>query len=206
MTAANSGDGRVTRGQTDQAGQTGTSRTSNRGTYDHLRLEETVGFLLSDATRTMVRVFTRKIAVHGIGMGIFQFLRILWEEDGLTQSELSARARMKGPSAVAAIKELEWRGFVRRVDDRHDRRKVRLFLTAEGRKLYDIVMPDIESVRQLMLAGFGADEQAELQEMLQRIRRNLSPEPVRTFARRNGAPADQPATTARQPARRARSR
>jgi len=56
----------------------------------------------------MVRAFTKKIAVHGIGMGVFQFLRILWEEDGLTQSELAARARMKGPSAVAAIKELEW--------------------------------------------------------------------------------------------------
>jgi DNA-binding MarR family transcriptional regulator len=147
--------------------------------YDHLRLEETIGFLLSDVTRTMTRVFTKKIAVHGIGMGIFQFMRILWEEDGLTQSELAERARMKGPSAVAAIKELEWRGFVRRVDDRHDRRKVRLFLTPEGRKLYDVVMPDIDAVRKIMMAGFSAAEQNQLKQMLRRMRRNLSPEPVR---------------------------
>src|SRR5688500_11186476 len=152
---------------------------ARKDSYDHLRLEETVGFLLSDAARTMVRVFTKKIAVHGIGMGIFQFLRILWEEDGLTQSELAARARMKGPSAVAAIKELEWRGFVRRVDDRHDRRKVRLLLTAEGRKLYDVVMPDIEAMRQIMLAGFSSAEQNQLKQMLHRMRRNLAPEPKR---------------------------
>jgi DNA-binding MarR family transcriptional regulator len=152
--------------------------SGRRPNYDHLRLKETVGFLLSDTARTMTRVFTKKIAVHGIGMGIFQFMRILWEEDGLTQSELADRARMKGPSAVAAIKELEWRGFVRRVDDRHDRRKVRLFLTAEGRKLYDVVMPDIDAVRKLMLAGFSAAEQNQLKQMLRRMRRNLSPEPV----------------------------
>lgn len=175
----------MTKGQADRARA---SRVERRPNYDHLRLEETVGFLLSDTTRTMVRVFTKKIAVHGIGMGIFQFLRILWERDGLTQSELAARARMKGPSAVAAIKELEWRGFVRRVDDRHDRRKVRLFLTAEGRKLYDVVMPDIEAMRQIMLVGFSAAEQSELKQMLRRMRGNLSPEPVRSYAS-EGAPA-----------------
>ena len=83
---------------------------------------------------------------------------------------------MKGPSAVAAIRELEWRGFVRRVDDAHDRRKVRLFLTAEGRKLYDVVMPDIEAIRRIMLADFTAAEQDALKQMLRRMRRNLSPE------------------------------
>jgi DNA-binding MarR family transcriptional regulator len=161
--------------------------TRRKGSFDHLRLEETIGFLLSDTTRTMTRAFTKKIAMHGIGMGIFQFLRILWEEDGLTQSALAARARMKGPSAVAAIKELEWRGFVRRVDDRHDRRKVRLFLTSDGRQLYDLVMPDIEAIRQIMMVGFSGAEQEHLKQMLRRMRHNLSPEherprlPVRTL-------------------------
>lgn len=163
---------------------TGARRGKARRPFDHLRLEETVGFLLSDATRTMTRAFTKKIAVHGIGMGIFQFLRILWEEDGLTQSELAERARMKGPSAVTAIRELEWRGFVRRVDDVHDRRKVRLFLTAEGRKLYDIVMPDIEAIRRIMLADFTAAEQDLLKQMLRRMRRNLSPEESKANGRR----------------------
>jgi DNA-binding MarR family transcriptional regulator len=123
-------------------------------------------------------------------MGIFQFLRILWEEDGLTQSELAARARMKGPSAVAAIKELEWRGFVRRIDDRHDRRKLRLFLTAEGRRLYDVVMPDIEAIRRIMLANFSVAEQHQLKQMLRRMRCNLAPEqqrpPLFDLRRANG--------------------
>ena len=42
----------------------------------------------------MTRTFSGRIAEHGVGMGIFQFLRILWEENGLTQSELAARTRI----------------------------------------------------------------------------------------------------------------
>ena len=142
--------------------------------YAHLRLEETVGFLLSDTVRTMTRTFSARIAKHGVGMGIFQFLRVLWEDDGLTQVELAERTRMRGASAAAALHELERRGFVRRIADSHDRRKVRVLLTPKGRQLYDLVMPDIDVTNRAMLAGFDAAEKRVLKAMLQRMRRNLA--------------------------------
>lgn len=144
------------------------------GRYDHLRLEETVGFLLSDTVRTMTRAFSVRIAVHGVGMGIFQFLRVLWEDDGLTQAELALRTRMRGASAAGALHELERRGFVRRIADASDRRKVRVLLTPKGRKLYDLVMPDIDVTNRAMLVGFSAAEQRLLKQMLNRMRRNLT--------------------------------
>jgi DNA-binding MarR family transcriptional regulator len=142
--------------------------------YEHLRLEETVGFLLSDTVRTMTRAFAARIASHGVGMGIFQFLRVLWEDDGLTQAELAERTRMRGASAAGALYELERRGFVRRVADRADRRKVRVLLTPKGRQLYDVVMPDIDVTNRAMLVGFSAAEQRLLKQMLHRMRRNLT--------------------------------
>jgi DNA-binding MarR family transcriptional regulator len=144
------------------------------GRYDHLRLEETVGFLLSDTVRTMTRAFSARIAIHGVGMGIFQFLRVLWEDDGLTQAELAERTRMRGASAAGALHDLERRGFVRRVADPHDRRKNRVLLTPKGRRLYDLVMPDIDVTNRAMLAGFDAAEQRSLKRMLHRMRRNLA--------------------------------
>ncbi len=144
------------------------------GGYDHLRLEDTVGFLLSDTVRTMTRAFAARIAIHGVGMGIFQFLRILWEDDGLTQAELAERTRMRGPSAAGALHELERRGFVRRTPDPHDRRKIRVVLTRRGRQLYDLVMPDIDLTNRVMLDGISAAEQRSLKLMLHRMRRNLA--------------------------------
>ena len=142
--------------------------------FDELRLEETIGFLLSDASRTMTRTFSARIAEHGVGMGIFQFLRILWEEDGLSQSELASRTRMRGPSVANAINDLERRGLVKRLADRADGRKVRVLLTPQGRRLYDLVMPDIAVTNQSMLAGFSTAEQETLKAMLRRVRRNLA--------------------------------
>jgi MarR family transcriptional regulator, organic hydroperoxide resistance regulator len=169
MVAPRDGESRVTRNRSVDA----LAPAAADQRYDHLRLEDTLGFLLSDVTRTMTRIFSARIAEHGVGMGIFQFLRILWEEDGLTQRELAARTRMREPSAADALYDLERRGLVRRVADRDDRRKVRVLLTASGRKLYDLVMPDIALTNQIMLSRFSAAEQEELKGMLRRIRENL---------------------------------
>jgi DNA-binding MarR family transcriptional regulator len=146
-----------------------------------------MGFLLSDTVRTMTRTFSARIAIHGVGMGTFQFLRVLWEDDSLTQAALAERTRMRGASAAGALHELEGRGFVRRVADPHDRRKIRVFLTLEGRQLYDLVMPDIEVTNRAMLAGFDAAEQHTLKLMLNRMRYNLaatSAEPIGAAKRR----------------------
>ena len=142
--------------------------------FDDLRLEETIGFLLSDATRTMTRTFSARIAAHGVGMGIFQFLRILWEEDGLSQAELASRTHMRGPSVANAMHDLERRGLIKRVADREDGRKVRVLLTREGRRLYDLVMPDFAGTNSAMLVDFSPAEQEVLKSMLRRIRRNLA--------------------------------
>ena len=150
------------------------SPDDRKATFADLRLEETIGFLLSDASRTMTRTFSARIAEHGVGMGIFQFLRILWEEDGLSQSELASRTRMRGPSVANAINDLERRGLVKRAADHADGRKVRVLLTPQGRRLYDLVMPDIAVTNQSMLADFSAAEQETLKAMLRRIRRNLA--------------------------------
>ncbi len=168
----------------------GKAASKDRGRYAHLRLEETVGFLLSDTVRTMTRTFSARIARHGVGMGIFQFLRVLWEDDGLTQVELAERTRVRGASAAGALHQLERRGFVRRRADAHDRRKVRVLLTPKGRQLYDLVMPDIEATNHAMLLGFSGAEQRILKGMLHRMRRNLadaSAKPARSVKQRASA-------------------
>ncbi len=168
----------------------GKAARADKGRYAHLRLEETVGFLLSDTVRTMTRTFAARIARHGVGMGIFQFLRVLWEEEGLTQAELAERTRMRGASAAGALHELERRGFVHRLADSHDRRKIRVLLTPKGRQLFDVVMPDIDVTNRAMLFRFSAAEQRVLKSMLHRMRRNLadaSVKPARSAKQRAGA-------------------
>ena len=141
---------------------------------DYFDPEDTIGFLLWDANRAMNREFSDRIARQGVSLGLWPFLRALWEGDGITQRELSEKVRMKGPTTVAALNKLEDRGLVRREGDKKDARKINVFLTPDGRKVYRKVIPEVEAVNTQCLTDLSAEEQAEFKNMIRRIRNNIT--------------------------------
>ena len=141
---------------------------------DYFDPEDTIGFLLWDANRAMNREFSDRIARHGVSLGLWPFLRALWEGDGITQRVLSEKVRMKGPTTVAALNKLEDRGLVRREGDKKDARKINVFLTPDGRKVYRKVIPEVEAVNTQCLTDLTAEEQAEFKNMIRRIRNNIT--------------------------------
>jgi DNA-binding MarR family transcriptional regulator len=136
--------------------------------------EDTVGFLIWDANRAMNREFSERIAPHGVTLGLWPFLRALWEGDGLTQRELSEKVRMKGPTTVAALNKLEEKGFVRRQVNKNDARKINVFLTPEGRKVYRKVIPEVEAVNVQCLENLSSVEQTEFKDMIRRVRNSVT--------------------------------
>ena len=141
---------------------------------DYFDPEDTIGFLLWDANRAMNREFSDRIARQGVSFGLWPFLRALWDGDGITQRELSEQVRMKGPTTVAALNKLEDRGLVRREGDKKDARKINVFLTPDGRKVYRKVIPEVEAVNTQCLTDLSAEEQAEFKNMIRRIRNNIT--------------------------------
>ena len=141
---------------------------------EYLDPEETVGFLLWDANRAICREFTERMAPHGVTLGLWPFLRALWDNEGLTQRELSEKVRMKGPTTVAALNKLEDKGLVRREGNKKDARKINVYLTPEGRKMYRRVMPDVEAINRHAMDGLTPDEQAIFKDMIKRVRNSVT--------------------------------
>ena len=139
-----------------------------------LARDETVGFLLWDARRAISRDFEKRIAPHGVSLSTFWILRILWDEDGVTQSRLIQRVRMKGPTIVGTVAQLEREGLVTRTADASDSRKKLISLTSKGHALRDIILPITEDVNKRALKGFAAAERNQLKDMLRRLRINIS--------------------------------
>src|SRR5882757_1130084 len=54
-------------------------------------LEESVGYQVRATHRALQRFLQVKIEHYDVTLGMWYFLRALWNEDGLTQSELSQR-------------------------------------------------------------------------------------------------------------------
>ncbi len=137
---------------------------------------ETIGFLLWDSRRAISHDFERLISRHGVSRSTFWILRILWDENGQTQAELAKRCRMKGPTIVGIVAQLEREKLVTRADDPNDNRKKIISLTPKGSALRSVIVPIVEDVNKRATKGFSAAERNQLKEMLRRIRRNMDNE------------------------------
>ena len=106
-------------------------------------------------------------------MGQWFFLRELWEEDGLSQRELSSRVGMMEPTTVVAIRGMVQSGLVRRVKDKKDRRKVRIHLTAKGRRLKETLLPYAVEVNAIATQGLTKSEVHTFRRLISRMKQNL---------------------------------
>lgn len=133
-----------------------------------------LSFVVRDVNRAFARALQTRIARSGVSMGQWFFLRALWDEDGLTQRELSHRVGMMEPTTVTAVNVMERQGLVQRVRNVHDRRKMNIHLTDKGRALRDTMMPSASDIAELAVVGIPSDEVARAIAVLRQVGANLN--------------------------------
>jgi DNA-binding MarR family transcriptional regulator len=139
-----------------------------------LPLEDSLGFQIRDLNRAMQRALQQLIQPGGVTLGAWYFLRVLWEEDSLTQRELATRTGMQEPTAVIALRGMEQAGWITRERSTDDRRKVHIRLTASGRALRETMLPAPRAVIAQATAGMSAAEVDLLLRLLRQARANLA--------------------------------
>jgi DNA-binding MarR family transcriptional regulator len=136
--------------------------------------EDRLAHLVKDATRALVRALQMRLAEHGVSFGHWTFLRILWEAEGITQRELSARAGVMEPTTFAALKAMAQRGYVTRRLNPQSRKEMQVFLTPQGRALQAKLVPLAEEVNDVALRGVGAADIAATRRTLLALINNLA--------------------------------
>ena len=111
---------------------------------------------------------------HQITPGQWYFLRILWDEEGLSQRELSRRVGTTEPTTVSALRLLTRNGMIERVRNPKDRRTINIYLTDKARDLKATLMPVAFDVNDVAMRGLTDSEFAQLQGLLQKVRENLT--------------------------------
>ena len=103
-----------------------------------MKTEYQMGFLLSRATWAMNNFVNRMLRENNladISVAYFAVLQALWENDGLSISDLGERVQLEKSTMTSLIDRMEAAGLVRREDHPTDRRAYRICLTARGREL-----------------------------------------------------------------------
>src|SRR5271163_4437202 len=151
------------------------SRTKSAG---HGRVAEfpprlSSGYLVRDAHRAFQRLLERRIAAYGVTRGQWYFLRVLWNADGLSQRELSARVGMMEPTTAIALRGMAASGLIRRVRSDDDRRKVRVFLTAKAKRLRNELLGVARTTTEEAEHGIAARDLASFRRVIARMTDNL---------------------------------
>ena len=131
------------------------------------------GYLVRDAHRAFQRLLERRIAAYCVTRGQWYFLRVLWNADGLSQRELSARVGMMEPTTVIALRGMTASGLIRRVRSDDDRRKVRVFLTAKARRLRNELLDVARGITEEAEHGIAARDLASFRRVIARMTANL---------------------------------
>jgi len=136
-----------------------------------------IGYLVRQTHRAFMRSLQARIAPHGVSIGMWYFLRVLWDEDGLSQRELSQRVGMMEPTTASALNNMERKGFVRRLRNRADRRIVNVFLTERGRQLREHLLPLAAEVNRVALRDVSGEELMRLRAILTKLGVGLDADP-----------------------------
>lgn len=131
---------------------------------------KSIGFLLAKAYQRACALYKDKFGNYELTPQQFGLLRFLWEEDGITQVELSTRSQIDRTTIGGLIDRLEQSGLLKRMPHPEDRRAYRISLTAAGRSLEAELSPLGEELHRAILAPLSPEEVQALLAILQKMK------------------------------------
>jgi len=100
-----------------------------------LHLDNQLCFALYSTSLAMTKLYKPMLEELGLTYPQYLAMLVLWEQDGLTVSELGERLYLDSGTLTPLLKRLETAGLVSRIRAVQDERRVHITLTAAGRKL-----------------------------------------------------------------------
>lgn len=124
------------------------------------------------AVRGLRARIDRALQEHGLRLGQYQILQMLWEQDGLTPGDLAERLAVEMPTVTRTVQRMIRDELVRREANPLDARSVRIWLTSRGLGVRELVSDIFEEETSHALAGFSAAERDQFVDFLERVTRN----------------------------------
>ena len=134
------------------------------------------GYLISRIHRMGGRLFDRLLSeadIDAFNGAQGRILYVLWQEDGVSISEIAQRTGLANTTLTSMIDRLVEAELIRREAVPGDRRRQRIVLTEKTRALKDDYERISQRMNDLYYVGFTEEEYAQLEGYLLRILSNL---------------------------------
>src|SRR5690349_19838095 len=98
------------------------------------QIDQCISFLAGKAAQTVARLARERLAALGITPVQYGVLQVLWEQDGLSGTEIRARLVLDSATITGVLDRLDTLELIQRTADSGDRRVNRIRLTKAGRE------------------------------------------------------------------------
>jgi DNA-binding MarR family transcriptional regulator len=132
-----------------------------------------VGRLLAYISKYTRSFMSRRLHDHGVDGSTYGFLFHLYNDDGITESELTRHMLVDKATTTRAVAKLLKGGYVRKEQDPNDRRAYRIYLTKAASDLESRLNTVKSEWMEIVLMDFSGEERDTLLDFLERMERNL---------------------------------
>lgn len=136
-----------------------------------MKQSESLGYLVSHLNIDLQNALDQKLKRYQLDIKLWPVLFALWQEEGITQTELSKRCDVANYTMTRILDQLQLQGFVTRHQEADNRRAFKIFLTNSGKALEQDLIVEAERVNEHFLENLSIEERLAFVTLLNKINR-----------------------------------
>ena len=137
-------------------------------------LEDCIAFITNKYNKEITELFNQRLQEHNITRVQWIALFYIGNNEGITQRDLAQILDSNESSIVRLIDRMEKENIVKREKDPTDRRVTKLFLTEEGMKKRDEILPIGEKFSKDCIKGISDEDLETFKEVLNKMVKSLN--------------------------------
>jgi DNA-binding MarR family transcriptional regulator len=138
-----------------------------------IALDDFLPYLMNRIVNRMNQSLADDLKAIGHNVQAYRVLAILTARDGRSINELAVYSVTEQPTLSRIVERMARRGLVERRQGTADARRVQVFLTDDGRKAYNDILPLALKHYDRAMAGMGAADRKDLARLLHRLLDNV---------------------------------
>ncbi|WP_350431078.1 MarR family winged helix-turn-helix transcriptional regulator [Shewanella sp. H8] len=130
---------------------------------------ESLSYLISHLNIALQQELDTRLKRYELDSKIWPVLFTLWQEEGISQTELSKRCDIANYTMTRLLDNLQVQGFITRHQEADNRRAFQIFLTDNGKALEKDLVHEAEWVNERFLTALTDSEQVEFMRLLNKV-------------------------------------
>lgn len=132
---------------------------------------ESLSYLVSHLNVDLQNALDQRLKRYDLDIKLWPVLFSLWQEEGVTQTELSKRCDVANYTMTRLLDQLQQQQLITRQQDLDNRRAFNIYLTNNGKALEQDLIREAERVNEMFLENLTVEEQTEFLTLINKINR-----------------------------------